>query len=43
VELKPFCKEEWFKIPPDHCAGLIRNYRKCLVEVIAAKGGSTRY
>ena len=43
VELKQFCKEEWFKIPPDHCAGLIRNYVKQFVEVIAAKGGSTSY
>ena len=42
AELKQFCKEEWSKMPPDRCAGLIRNYRKCLVEVIAAKGGSTR-
>ena len=43
AELKQFCKEEWSKIPPDRCAGLIRNYRKRLVEVIAAKGGSTSY
>ena len=43
VELKQFCKEEWSKIPPDRCAGLIRNYRKYLVEFIAAKGGSTSY
>uniref|UniRef100_A0A7N6B496 Myosin XVIIIAb n=1 Tax=Anabas testudineus TaxID=64144 RepID=A0A7N6B496_ANATE len=32
---------EWSKITPDHCAGLIYNYRKRLVEVIAAKEGST--
>ena len=37
AELKPFCKEEWSKNPPDHCAGVIRNYRKRLVEVIAAR------
>ena len=43
AELKQFCTEEWSKIPPDHCAGLIYNYRKRLVEVIAAKGGSTSY
>ena len=43
AELKQFCKEEWCKIPPDRCAGLIHNYRKRLVEVIAAKGGSTSY
>ena len=43
AELKQFCEEEWSKIPPARCAGLISNYRKRLVEVIAAKGGSTRY
>jgi hypothetical protein len=43
AELKQFCKDEWSKIPPDHCEGLIRNYRKHLLEVIAAKGGSTSY
>ena len=41
AELKQFCKEEWSKIPPDHCAGLIRNYKKCLVEVISAKGSNS--
>uniref|UniRef100_A0A8C5Q5S0 Transposase n=1 Tax=Leptobrachium leishanense TaxID=445787 RepID=A0A8C5Q5S0_9ANUR len=41
--LKQFCEEEWSKITPDRCAGLICNYRKSLVEVIAAKGGSTSY
>ncbi|XP_041663058.1 polycystic kidney disease protein 1-like 2 [Cheilinus undulatus] len=25
-ELKKFCKEEWSKIPPEHCAGLISSY-----------------
>uniref|UniRef100_A0A8C5N143 Nicotinamide riboside kinase 1 n=1 Tax=Leptobrachium leishanense TaxID=445787 RepID=A0A8C5N143_9ANUR len=39
--LKQFCEEEWSKITPDRCAGLICNYRKRLVEVIAAKGGVT--
>jgi hypothetical protein len=38
AELKQFCKEEWSKIPPDRWAGVIRNYRKCLVEVIAKQG-----
>ena len=38
TELKQFRKEEWSKIPPDCCAGLIRNFRKRLVQVIAAKG-----
>ena len=36
-KLKQFCKEEWSKIPPDRCAGLICNYLKHLVDVIAAK------
>lgn len=26
------------KIPPERCADLIRSNRKCLLEVIAAKG-----
>jgi hypothetical protein len=43
AELKQFSEEEWSKIPPHCCAGLIRNYRKCLVEVIAAKVGSTSF
>ena len=43
AELKQFCKEEWSKIPPDRRAGLIRNYRKRLDEVTAAKEGSTSY
>lgn len=43
AELKLFCQEEWSKIPPGRCAGLISNYSKRLVEVIAAKGGSTSY
>ena len=42
AELQQFCKEEWSKIP-DRCVGLIRNYRNCLVEIIAAKRGSTSY
>uniref|UniRef100_A0A8C5WF56 Transposase n=1 Tax=Leptobrachium leishanense TaxID=445787 RepID=A0A8C5WF56_9ANUR len=41
--LKQFSEEEWSKITPDHCAGLICNYKKRLVEVITAKGGSTSY
>ncbi len=36
-DLKQFCKEEWSKITPGHCAGLIHSYRKRLLEVIAAK------
>ena len=41
AELKRVCKEELSKIPSDRFASLINNYRKRLVEVIAAKGGST--
>ncbi|MBN3293577.1 TCB1 transposase, partial [Polypterus senegalus] len=41
--LKLFCPEEWAKIPPSRCAGMIQSYRKRLVAVIAAKGGHTRY
>lgn len=43
TELQQFCKEEWAKISPDRCARLICSYRKRLVEVIAAKGGATKY
>ena len=35
-ELKQFCEEEWAKFPQSWCAGLIKSYRECLVEVIAA-------
>ncbi|KAG2465812.1 TCB2 transposase, partial [Polypterus senegalus] len=42
-ELKLFCMEEWAQIPPSRCAGMIKSYRKCLVTVIAVKGGHTRY
>lgn len=30
------CTEEWYKIPPEHCAAIICNYRICLLEVIAS-------
>ena len=43
AELTLFWIEEWSKIPRDRCAGLIFNYRKRLVEVIAAKVGLTSY
>jgi hypothetical protein len=43
TELKQFCMEEWDKIAPQRYERLINNYRKCLVAVIAAKGGTTRY
>ena len=38
AELKQFCKEEWSKIPPDSCAGLIHNYRKCLTLLLPKEG-----
>ncbi|KAI4894403.1 hypothetical protein NFI96_030571, partial [Prochilodus magdalenae] len=34
AELEAVWKEEQAKIPPSHCAGLIRIYRTCLVETI---------
>ncbi len=43
AELKQFCKEEWAKIPPQRCERLIVSYRKCLIAVVAAKGGTTSY
>ncbi len=43
AELKQFCKEEWAKIHPQRCERLIASYRKCLIAVVAAKGGTTSY
>ncbi len=43
AELKQFCKEEWDKIHPQQCERLIASYRKCLIAVVAAKGGTTSY
>ncbi len=43
AELKQFCKEEWAKIPPQRCERLIASHRKCLIAVVAAKGGTTSY
>uniref|UniRef100_A0AAR2LJV0 Transposase n=1 Tax=Pygocentrus nattereri TaxID=42514 RepID=A0AAR2LJV0_PYGNA len=43
TELEQFCKDEWAKIPPERCKRLIASYRKCLVAVVAAKGGPTSY
>ncbi len=43
AELKQFCKEEWAKIPPQGCERLIASYRKRLIAVVAAKGGTTSY
>lgn len=43
AELKQFCEEEWFKVPPEHSAGVINSYGRSLLEVIGAKGGTTDY
>ncbi|KAF7645946.1 hypothetical protein LDENG_00195770 [Lucifuga dentata] len=43
AELKQFCKEEWAKITPQRCERLIASYRKRLIAVVAAKGGTTSY
>ncbi len=43
AELKQFCKEEWAKISPKWCKRLIASYRKHLIGVVAAKGGTTSY
>ncbi len=43
AELKQFCKEEWAKIPPQRCERLIASYRKRLIAVVAANGGTTSY
>ncbi len=43
AELKQFCKEEWAKIPPQWCEELIASYHKCLIAVVAGKGGTTSY
>ncbi|KAK3535322.1 hypothetical protein QTP70_007932 [Hemibagrus guttatus] len=43
AELQQFCKDEWAKIPPQRCNRLIASYGKCLIAVVAAKGGPTSY
>ncbi|KAK3543408.1 hypothetical protein QTP70_020436 [Hemibagrus guttatus] len=43
AELQQFCKDEWAKIPPQRCNGLIASYGKRLIAVVAAKGGPTSY
>ena len=43
AELKQFCIQEWAKIPPQRCERLINNYRRYLVAVIGANGGTNRY
>ncbi len=43
AELKQFCEEEWAKIVPQRCERLIARYRKHLIAIVAAKGGTTTY
>jgi hypothetical protein len=43
AELKQFCKQVWDKIPPQRCERLIGSYRKRLIAVVAAEGGTTSY
>ncbi|KAK3541033.1 hypothetical protein QTP86_012362 [Hemibagrus guttatus] len=42
-DLERICKEEWDKIPPEMCANLVANYKKCLTSVTANKGFATKY
>ncbi len=42
AELKQFCKEEWAKLHPQRYERLIDSYRKRLIVVVAAKGGTTQ-
>ncbi len=37
-DLERICKEKWGKIPPEMCANLVANYKKCLTSVIVNKG-----
>ena len=37
-KLEVFACEEWAKIPIERCKKLVSTYRKCLLEVIKAKG-----
>ena len=43
TELEAFAREEWAKIPIDRCRKLVSTYWKRLLEVIKAKGCSTKY
>ncbi|KAF7662703.1 hypothetical protein LDENG_00230020, partial [Lucifuga dentata] len=43
AELKQFYKAQWAKITPQRCERLIVSYRKCLIAVVATKGGTTSY
>ncbi len=42
-DLERICKEEWTKIPPEMCANLVTNYKKCLTSVLANKDFCTKY
>ena len=39
--LQQLFMEEWARIPPQRHERLINNYRKCLIGVNVAKGGTT--
>lgn len=43
VELQQFYKDEWDKIPPQHCKSLIASYCKRLIAVVSSKGGPNSY
>ncbi len=40
-DLEKICKEKWDKIPPEMCANLVANYKKCLTSLIGNKGFAT--
>lgn len=42
-DLEQLAKEEWSKIPAEHCKKLIDGYRKRLFAVILSKGCATKY
>ena len=42
-DLESYCKEESTKIPPEMCANLMTNYKKCLTSVLANNSFSTKY
>ncbi len=42
-DLERICKEDWDKIPPEMCANLVANYKKCLTSVIDNLGFATKY
>ncbi|CDQ86387.1 unnamed protein product [Oncorhynchus mykiss] len=42
-DLEKVCMDELAKIPAAVCANLVKNYRKCMISVIANKGFCTKY